>query len=119
MVADFEAGLGTLTRMEPGDVDVLLVVSEPSLKAMEVSRRAIELVGEKRLGRTVLIANRVRPEDRGRFEAAFAGHEPLFVPDDPGLRSADARGRAPFDDSPDGPAVRALRALASSLLQSP
>lgn len=118
MVADFEAGLGTLTRMEPGDVDVLLVVSEPSLKAMEVSRRALELVGENNLGRPVLIANRVRPEDRSRFEAAFAGHQPLFIPDDPELRLADARGRAPFDDSPEGPAVRALRAFASSL-QSP
>ncbi len=113
MVADFEAGLGTLTRMEPGDVDVLLVIAEPSVKALEVARRAVEMIESKKLGRIVLVANRFQADDA--LLTAFESLAPTVVPDDPVLRAADAAGAAPFDASPAAPAVIALSNLASSL----
>ena len=116
MVADFEAGLGTLTRMEPGDCDVLLVLAEPTAKALEVARRAVELIGSKKLGRMILIANRFSAGDELLQDPIFAGLVPVVVPDDPALRAADASGAAPFDASPAAPAVRALAALAASLV---
>lgn len=116
MVADFEAGLGTLTRMEPGDVDVLLVVAEPSAKALEVARRAVELIGSKNLGRALLIANRFAPGDDLLSHEVFAGLPPAIVPEDPALRAADASGAAPFDVSAAAPAVLALSAVATSLV---
>jgi Flp pilus assembly CpaE family ATPase len=39
-----------------------------------------------------------------------------MVPDDPAVVEAERRGLAPFDAAPDAPAVRALVALAESLL---
>ena len=119
VIADFEAGLGTLTRMEPGDVDVLLVVAEPSVKALEVARRAVELIRSKNLGRTLLIANRFRAGDELLLHEAFAGLPTTVVPDDPALRAAAAAGTAPFDTSPAAPAVLTLASLGQSLVTVP
>lgn len=118
VVADFEAGLGTLTRMEAGDVDLLLVVAEPSAKAIEVARRAVELIAAKNLGRPLLIANRFRSEDLRLLGEGFGSLRPFLVPEDDALRAADASGAAPFDASPFGPAVRALTDLARSVYRS-
>jgi len=115
-VADFEAGVGTLSRMKPGQLDLLLVVTEPTAKALEVARRAAEMIRARDLGRALLVANRVAAEDdRRAVERALTGLETVVVPDDPAIRIADAHGRAPFDASPTAPAVHALRALAGAI----
>jgi CO dehydrogenase maturation factor len=118
VVADFEAGLGTLSRLEAESLDALLVVTEPTAKALEIARRALEMVRERRVaGRVIVVANRVRDaEDRQLTGETFPDGSVTVVPDDPALRAADARGVAPFDAAPDAPAVRALRALAESLV---
>ena len=116
VVADFEAGLGTLSRMKPGQLDVLLVVTEPTVKALEVARRAVELIRERAVGDVVVLANRVAgSEERTLVEQTFAGGRVVVVPDDPAIRAADARGVAPYDAAPDAPAVRVLRTLSESL----
>ena len=116
VVADFEAGLGTLSRMKAGQLDVLLVVTEPTVKALEVARRAVELIRERAVADVVVLANRVAgSDDRTLVEQAFAGGRVVIVPDDPAIRAADAQGVAPYDAAPDAPAVRALRTLSESL----
>jgi CO dehydrogenase maturation factor len=117
VVADFEAGLGTLSRMKAGQLDVLLVVTEPTVKALEVARRAVELIRERAVADVIVLANRVSgSEDRTVVEQAFAGGRVVVVPDDPAIRAADARGVAPYDVAPDAPAVRVLRTLSESLV---
>ena len=39
VVCDLEAGVGTLTKMNDGAVDVVLVVVNPTAKSIEVGRR--------------------------------------------------------------------------------
>jgi len=98
-------------------VDVVLVVVEPTAKSLEVGRRAAETVRAAGLGRVVVTANRVRDEqDAARVRAAFPDLDPVLVPDDPAIVEAERRGLAPLDAAPDAPAVRALVALATSLL---
>lgn len=87
VVADFEAGLGTLSRLKPGQVDVFLVVGEPTAKAVEL------------------------------LQGAFGGGAVTLVPEDAAIREADGKGVAAFDHAPHGAAVRALRTLADSLLE--
>lgn len=117
VVADFEAGLGTLSRLKPGQVDVLLVVAGPTAKAVEVARRALEMIREKNAGRALLVANRIAcDEDRELLQDAFGAVAMTQVPEDTGVRDADARGVAAFDHAPDAPAIRTIRALAASLL---
>jgi CO dehydrogenase nickel-insertion accessory protein CooC1 len=55
-----EAGLGTLSRMAAGHVDYLLVMAEPTPKAIEVARRAVALARERGVGQVVVLTNRVR-----------------------------------------------------------
>lgn len=117
VVADFEAGLGTLARMESGSVDLLLVVVEPTQKSIQVALRAMAVISERQLGRAVLIGNRIaNSKDRELITNAFPGHSVVLVPEESGIRQADVDGRAPFDTVPDSPAVSALRQLASSLV---
>ena len=111
---------GTLTRVEPKDLDVLIIVAEPTAKSVEVARRAVDLARERGIVRVQVVANRLAgPEDRALAERSFPGLQLLLVEDDAALRSADVRGVAPFDDAPDAPAVRAIRGMAQALLQSP
>lgn len=119
VVADFEAGLGTIMRLHGNPVDVVVVAVEPTAKSLEVGRRAAAAVQEATLGRIVVTANRVRgDEDMARVRAAFAGVDPVMIPDDPAIMNAERRGVAPLDAAPDAPGVRALIGLAELLLDA-
>jgi CO dehydrogenase maturation factor len=114
VVADFEAGIGTLTRMAEQAVDVVVIVTEPTVKSIEVAARAAALARARRVERIVLVANRVREDaDLQRVrEALDGGADLVAVPDDPAVREADREGLAPIDHAPEAPAVRALVAFA-------
>ncbi|MCA1844734.1 MAG: hypothetical protein LC792_16385 [Actinobacteria bacterium] len=116
VVADLEAGIGTLTRLADRQVDVVLVVVEATPKSLEVGARAAGLAAAKGLGRVVVVANRVRHQaDLDTVKAAFPGFEVVAVPDDPAIVAADRAGVAPLDASPGAPAVQALVSLAEDL----
>ena len=116
VVADLEAGIGTLTRLADGAVDVVVIVVQPTPKSLEVGARAAALAHERQLGRVVVVANRaVTEEDEEMVRAAFPGEEVVVVPDDPSILAADREGRAPLDTAPDAPAVEALLGLAERL----
>lgn len=115
VVADLEAGVGTLQRMLPGQADYALVVAQPTAKSIEAARRAIVLAGPKTS--ILLVANRVRSDADLQLIADGVGADAeLFaVPDDPAVAAADEDGSAPFDVAPDAPAVRAVARLADRL----
>lgn len=116
MVCDMEAGVRTLMRMPAHQLDVLLVVAEPSAKSIEVARRAHE-VGATAARRVTVVANRVRNDDE--LEAIRSGLEVPdlhVIPDDPAITRADRDGRAAIDAAPDSPGVRAIVDLASRLV---
>lgn len=116
VIADLEAGIGTLTRMRDQHVDVVVVVVEPTPKSIEVGRRAAALVREQMVGRTVVLANRVRgDDDLATVRAAFPDDEVFPVPDDPMIVEADRKGVAPLDTAPAAPAVAALLQFAERL----
>ncbi len=118
VVADLEAGIGTLTRLADGSVDVVVVVVQPTPKSLEVGSRAAALAHERQLGRLVVVANRVvTDDDEAMIRAAFSDEEVVVVPDDPGILAADREGRAPLDIAPDAPAVQALLGLADRLAE--
>ena len=117
VIADLEAGIGTLTRLGDQRVDAVLVVVEPTPKSIEVGTRAAELAREKSLGKVVVVASRVRDEaDLATVQAAFPGYDIVPVPDDAAIVRAERQGVAPMDSAPDAPAVRALVDLAENLL---
>src|SRR5262245_55992756 len=103
--------------MKPGQVDCFLVVVEPTAKALEVGRRATQMIRERGLGHARVIANRTSGDpDAQAARVALGTFELTIVPEDAELRLADVQGRAPFDACPDSPAVRTLSAMSASLL---
>jgi CO dehydrogenase maturation factor len=116
VIADFEAGIGTITRLGNEKVDVVLVVVEPTPKSLEVGSRAADLAREKMLGQVFVIASRVRSEaDLEVVQKTFPENEVVAIPDDPSIVLADRRGVSPLDLPEPGPAVAALAALAERL----
>ncbi len=116
VVADFEAGVGTLTRLSEQRVDTVLIVVEPTPKSVEVGMRALDLARERSVTRVIIVANRLRSDDDLEIiRSAFPDCEVVAVPDDPKIVEADRKGVAPIDLAPDAPAVRALVGLAEDL----
>lgn len=117
IVADFEAGTGTLTRLGETRVDAIVVVTDPTVKSLEVASRAADLAAEHTSGPIIIVANRIVDDaDRIAVERTLDGHFVLFVPEDDTIPAADRADRAPLDADPDSPAVRALGGLAAVLL---
>jgi CO dehydrogenase maturation factor len=120
-VVDMEAGLEHLARSEGTlrFVDHLLVVIEPYAKAIETARRTIPIAAELGIPRTSVVANKVRDDDERRAVERFCaemGVELLAaVPYDEAVRAADRDGRAPIDQDPGSPLIRAVAHLATSL----
>ena len=113
MIADLEAGIGTLTRLEEARVDVTVVVVEPTPRSIDVAARALAVAAERRQGRVVAVANKVTgDDDRQRIADAMGDCEVVAVPLDAAVEEADRDGVSPLNRSPAAPAVVALEALA-------
>ena len=117
VIADLEAGIGTLTRLQDQTVDVVVVVVEPTPRSIDVAQRAVALAAQRSQGRVVVVANRVTSaDDVERIAIGLPGAEIVVVPDDAAVMDADRRGVSPLDSAPDSPAVVAIVGLASRLL---
>ncbi len=115
VIADLEAGIGTALRLQPGMLDVMVVVAEPSVKSLEVAER-VAGIARRRMARVVVAANRVTgDEDVEAIRQRLGEHEIVVIPDDPAITDADRRGAAPLDVAADAPAVRAIGQLAETL----
>lgn len=116
MIADLEAGIGTLTRLPDDVIDIVVVVVEPTPRSLDVGVRARDMAQERKVDQVVVVANRVADEeDRARINGAFGDIDVVEIPHDPQVVSAERDGLAPMDVAPDSPAVRALIALAARL----
>lgn len=115
VVADLEAGVGTLTRLSAESLDVLVVIAEPTAKSIEVARRAAAVAGERGLGPIRHVANKVRSPEDVVWLRETLGPDVVAVPEDPAIAAADRDGEAPLDFAPDAPAVVALVAFAREL----
>ena len=115
VLGDLEAGTGVLARMEPGSLDLVLVVANPTPKSIEVARRAVETAVARDF-RVVVVANRVKDaDDLEAIRAVLGDQELVVIPEDPIIAQADAEGLAPIDLDPDAPGVAALVALSERL----
>ena len=116
VVADLEAGIGTLTRLAEASVDATVVVVEPTPRSIDVGRRAVAVADTQSQGRVVVVANKIADsDDRARIDGAFGDLPTLFVPADGAIDAADRLGVSPVDHDPDAPAVAALEGLVDVL----
>ena len=109
-----EAGLGTVSRILPGQLDMVVVVAEPTAKGIDIARRAAQ-IGANR-AQVMMVANRVKVDnDSEAIRTALGEHDLVVVPEEPAILDADRAGLAPIDVDADAPGVRALLGLAERL----
>lgn len=119
VLGDLEAGIGVLTRMESGSLDVVLVVANPTPKSIEVARRAAQAASARDI-RVVVVANRIAgDEDLEAIRSVLGEHEMAIVPEDPVIARADAEGLAPIDVDENAPGVRAIIDICDRLVALP
>lgn len=119
IVADLEAGINDLIWAYPKPDDVLLIVTEPYIKSIEVARRALIVAEELSLEHVFVVGNRIESaEDADRLRELLPGVRLLEVPDDEAIRRADRRGLSPLDEVPDASGVLAVQAIAGQVLDA-
>jgi len=119
LVADLEPGVNDLIWVEPEASDVVIAVTEPYRKSLEVTARTLQVARDMDVGRVLVVANRLRgPEDLDMVCEALPAVEVVEVPEDREVARAGALGTSPLDTAPDGEAMAALVGLASRLLRT-
>lgn len=126
VVIDNEAGLEHLSRRTTQNVDLLLIVSDPTIRGLATAERVAHLIEELKtqVGHIRLIVNRVVPNEEGEPELApqletFIADKQLqlagLIPMDPLVAEYDAAGRPLVELPEETPARRAVKAALDSL----
>lgn len=120
LVIDNEAGMEHLSRQTTRAVDVLILVSDPSMRGISTAARMQDLIYELRtaVGRIVLIVNRVQDGLPPTIEEAIAANELELLgtlPDHPTIRTFDAEGRPLVELPPDDPLRQKVIEMAKTL----
>lgn len=116
VVMDNEAGLEHLSRRTTRDVNVLLMVADPSVRGIRTAATLNSLADELNIavGARFLIVNRAdEPLDPALVSAIDATHVPLLgtVPNDPEIAAIDLAGNGVLALPDDSPALKAVREL--------
>lgn len=121
IVIDNEAGLEHLSRRTTRDVDLLLIVSDPTLRGIIAAGRVAALIDELKtsVGASYLIVNRVNGDALpAPLMEAIREHKldlAGLVPADPAVNELDALGEPIVRLPPDSPVRRSLEAIMTSL----
>lgn len=119
VIMDMEAGLEHLGRSTIRGFDVLLIITEPTVKSVEVSLKIAELAGKLSVRNEWLIGNKVESTEDERFlvdELSSHSLTPkVLIPYDRSIMEADRKGIPPLDLSPSSPAMKALLLLSREI----
>jgi CO dehydrogenase maturation factor len=124
VVIDNEAGLEHLSRRTTRDVDLLFIVSDPSVRGLTTAGRIVDLIDELKthVGRHYLVVNRATGALTPELEEVIAARGLNLlaeIPEDPTVAAYDAAGKALVDLPPDSPMARALDGLTDVVLAQP
>ncbi len=116
VVMDNEAGMEHLSRRTTRGVDLMIIMSDATVRGVETALRIRALGREMslELKRIVMVVSRVQdgiPE--GVLRRAEEGNLPIagFLPDDPVLREYDGAGRPLLELPADSAAYQAVRSI--------
>jgi CO dehydrogenase maturation factor len=121
LVADMEAGTEHFARGTAKHVDGMLVVVEPSAKALETARRIRNLAVQLGIERILIVGNKIMNERDEAIIQGFAGKNQLpvlgMVPYDLNVRDADLSGDSLFLTFPSTAAVQEIEAICKRLVK--
>jgi CO dehydrogenase maturation factor len=122
VVVDNEAGMEHLSRRTTRGINVMFVVSDPSMRGLATAMRIRDLAREMEIGveRFALVVSRVRGELPQTLADEISGLDidlAGVIPDDPEVAKYDEEGR-PLVELPGSSAARAaVREIMESVLQ--
>ena len=120
VVIDNEAGMEHLSRRTTHTVDLLLIVSDPTVKGVQTAKRINELVNELQLGigNKVLIINRTSGPDGAKLKKVAEDYGLSIgglVPQDSTIFEYDLDGKPIFALPQNSTALNSLSAILDSL----
>jgi len=120
VVIDNEAGMEHLSRRTTHKVNVLLIISDPTLRGIQTAKRINRLVDELQLEieNRVVIINRVRSnegEELKKLAVEYGLQIAGIVPQDEKIFSLDLQGKPVFQLPADSAAVKATFNILDSL----
>jgi CO dehydrogenase maturation factor len=123
LVVDNEAGMEHFSRLTQKDIDLLLLVTDPSRRGMTAACRILELVRGLpiRVNRSVLIVNQMTNEPSSwpdEVAKSFGSENIALLPEDLMLAQFDAEGKPTATLPDDCSIIKASEALFDRLLAS-
>ena len=120
VVLDMEAGVEHIGRGTASHVDVLLVVADSNLKALEIAKKIRDFAMNAKIKHIFLIGNRVMNNLQKTAIEEFARNNDLtildFVPFDQGVIEKDTQGISPLNFS-ELEAVKAIDFISDKLIK--
>jgi len=121
IVMDCEAGMEHISRQTTRDIDVLLIISDPTIRGITVAARIKELIKELRttVGKIYLVVNRVNdklPPEIEKLVADFGLELITTISEDPYIAALEIKG-APLIDLPQDSPLQAKAKEIANLLQ--
>jgi CO dehydrogenase maturation factor len=120
IVMDCEAGMEHISRQTTRDVDVLLIMSDPTMRGITTAARMKELIEELRsnVGKVGLVINRVRGELSPEIKKAIddSGLQVIaLIPEDPDMANLEMRGMPVTELPQESPLQSKIREIAEGL----
>lgn len=113
LILDTEAGVEHLGRKTAEKFDLMLVLVEPSAKAVEVANRIQELAKQIGIKRVLAVGNKIASKEQEKFLSENLGMEILgTIPFDDAVQRCDMAGK-PLSESRDSKALGAIKEIAA------
>ena len=121
IVMDCEAGMEHISRQTTRDVDVLLIMSDPTIRGITTAARMKDLIGELRtkVGEVGLIVNRVKGELSPEIKKAIdeSGLQVIaMISEEPDMANLEMKGRPVTELAPESSLQLKVKEIVEGLL---
>ena len=120
VIMDMEAGVEHMGRGTAKHVDVMLIVTDSSLKSLEIGKKIYNLAKQAGIEKAFLVGNRVKKPGEGKLIEEFATNNgiPLVevIPYDEEILEADMQGKMPFNTSGVSKGISAIQKMGEKLI---
>ncbi|MFQ6069819.1 MAG: AAA family ATPase [Candidatus Aminicenantales bacterium] len=122
VVIDNEAGMEHLSRRTVQEIDLLLIVSEPTVRGIQTAGKISRLIKEleSRVKEKMLILNRVGDSLSESIKEAIKEEKlnlTQLIPEDETLLYLDRQGKPVWDYLPNSPAYEAIDSLMKKIMK--
>jgi len=121
VVMDMEAGVEHMGRGTAKHVDIMLIVTDPSMKAMEIAKKIYNLSIEANIKKVFLIGNKVTSPKEGESLEQFAAKNEIplleIIPYDEQILKADIQGETPLRYMETSKGIVAVQKIGDRLLE--